>query len=147
MNDRFKFRIFSKTAKKFIYFDKSELSIDRENMGLLFRSEHLYLGNYEELQQCTGLKDKNGTLIYEGDIIKDKLNHIRVVVWEQDSFKYPALKTSRYFHSPIPNKLEERKVDLRSKLTFQDNVAKYEKKHFEVIGNIYKNPELLEVSE
>ena len=51
MLDRFKFRLFNKAVKKFIYFDKAELSIDKENMGLLFRSDHLYLGNYEELQQ------------------------------------------------------------------------------------------------
>lgn len=94
--------------------------------------------------QCTGLKDKNGKLIYEGDIVSDKSNHIRVVVWEQDCFKYPALKTSRYFHRPISNQLEERKIGLRGKLTFQDPIGKCDKKQFEVIGNIYKNPELIE---
>ena len=97
----------------------------------------------ETVGQCTGLKDKNGYLIYEGDIISDKLNHVRVCVWEYDGFKYPALKTSRYFHAPISNKLEERKNDLRKKLTFQDNVCKCDKKEFIVIGNIYENEDLL----
>lgn len=133
MQDRFRFRVW-----------QAELQVPKMkyNSGIGFIKNQLDDTDCV-IMQCTGFKDKNNNLIYEGDIINDKSNHIRVVVWEQDSFKYPALKTSRYFHSPISNKLEERKVDLRGKLTFQDNVYKCDKKHFEVIGNIYENPELL----
>jgi len=131
MNDRFKFRFWN--GRNIIYDDLP----------------HLELYNCEDYiwMQCTGLKDKNGKLIYEGDIVSDKSNHIRVVVWEQDCFKYPALKTSRYFHRPISNQLEERKIGLRGKLTFQDAIGKCDKKHFEVIGNIYENKSLLESEE
>ena len=134
MNDRFNMRYFNKNTKEFEY-----LKIGAVNFNL-FTDWTVY----EQGQFCTGLKDKNGKLIYEGDIVSDKSNHIRVVVWEQDCFKYPALKTSRYFHRPISNQLEERKIGLRGKLTFQDAIGKCDKKHFEVIGNIYENKELLE---
>lgn len=150
MTDRFKFRCYNKFQEKMFevrsmsYYDGiiKRIEVQDEERILIFDEWENNINN-TILMQCTGLKDKNDKLIYEGDIINDKLNHIRVVVWEQDSFKYPALKTSRYFHSPIPNKLEERKVDLRRKLTFQDNVRKCDKKYFEVIGNIYENKELL----
>lgn len=153
MNDRLKFRYFNKYANKMVEpknwqnvdgiyecikqqvcFDEDIPPIPYDHIG---RNGLVFM-------QCTGLKDKNGKLIYEGDIVSDKSNHIRVVVWEQDCFKYPALKTSRYFHRPISNQLEERKIGLRGKLTFQDPIGKCDKKQFEVIGNIYKNPELIE---
>lgn len=150
MNDRFKFRVFISDKKN-----------SKNSLTGMFKVHSLHTGTNKAiitslygncsiklennvLMQCTGLKDKNGKLIYEGDIVSDKSNHIRVVVWEQDCFKYPALKTSRYFHRPISNQLEERKIGLRGKLTFQDAIGKCDKKHFEVIGNIYENKELLE---
>lgn len=159
MNDRFKFRFYDKDKK---------IMIDEDTDSNMLQSEYgkdewwccfeavfptiLNYFDYDEyekkdfaIMQCTGLKDKNGKLIYEGDVVSDNSNHIRVVVWEQDCFKYPALKTSRYFHRPISNQLEERKIGLRGKLTFKDAIGKCDKKHFEVIGNIYQNKELLEV--
>ena len=172
MNDRFKFRFYDKNKKivtkgieeendkKIMINENSDYSTLKTTYGqdewwwcveagmptvLEYFEQQSWDGDKDfVIMQCTGLKDKNGKLIYEGDIINDKSNHIRVVVWEQDCFKYPALKTSRYFHRPISNKLEERKIDLRAKLTFQDAVGKCDKKHFEVIGNIYENNELLE---
>ena len=153
MNDRLKFRMYDTNVNKMYMPNdfggvesiyeclKQQINWDLD-VDYDIKFNHLEDGRF--FMQCTGLKDKNGKLIYEGDVVSDKSNHIRVVVWEQDCFKYPALKTSRYFHRPISNQLEERKIGLRGKLTFQDAIGKCDKKHFEVIGNIYENKELLE---
>lgn len=126
MNNRFKFRIFSKTVKKFIYFDEPELSIDRENMGLLFRSKHLYLGNYEELQQCTGLKDKNGNLIYEGDIINC----------------FDCRICSRSFPLVEKGIITYKKAQFIVNTKFSEYLFE-DIEDIEIIGNIYENKELL----
>lgn len=81
-----------------------------------------------ELMQSTGLKDKNGQEIFEGDIV-DYKGREAVIKWHGSyaSFIY-------------------RFVDgLQERVSEWDPLflACY---HFEVIGNIYENPELLEDS-
>ena len=60
MNDRFKFRVWNKQAKEMI---------------ASFNVEDSRLNSYDSdrfiLMQCVGLKDKNGQLIYEGDLLCD----------------------------------------------------------------------------
>ena len=71
-----------------------------------------------ELMQYTGLKDKNGKEIYEGDILKHLDGRLSVVEYDAPHF---ILR-----HHPEGG---------------SDFIAV--KNHFEIIGNIYENPELL----
>ena len=73
------------------------------------------------VMQNTGLKDKNGVEIFEGDIIKDKNGELRELIWFADNIKF-------YFKFVV-NKGRG------------DDYVKGEE--CEVIGNIYENPDLL----
>ena len=76
------------------------------------------------IEQFTGLKDKNGTEIYEGDVVKvEGDGEIYRVEWIRSGFGLePRYNSPRY---PVLGN-----VELRKKI--------------EVIGNIHENPELLE---
>ena len=77
--------------------------------------------------QYTGLKDKNGKEIYEGDVVRARSKYIDavyVVYWEARSCQFRC-------YSPKSGKQYDKTHDM----LWAD----------EVIGNIYENPELLEV--
>lgn len=80
-----------------------------------------------ELMQSTGLKDKNGEEIFEGDIV-DYKGRKAVIKWHGSyaSFIYRFV-----------DELKERVSEWHPLF-----LAYY---HFEVIGNIYENKELLDV--
>ncbi|SRR5258708_1037919 len=89
------------------------------------------------LIQYTGLKDKNGKEIYEGDIVEVKdygfaYKYIGVVNWDKDSFSYKV---------GIYKDYSTMSAGLR------DIPRTLENHSFEIIGNIYENPELLEGGE
>jgi uncharacterized phage protein (TIGR01671 family) len=72
--------------------------------------------------QYTGLKDCQGVEIYEGDVvIHDEINKVGVVIYEPTRFRIDYIK----------------KNVVRSHLGFMKGIL--------VIGNIYENPELVEV--
>ena len=78
--------------------------------------------------QCTGLKDKNGNLIWENDIMVAHLDD-----------NYPEDETYiriLWFWSGFCS-IENGSKDITP-------VDKFDQEHFEVIGNIFDNPELLE---
>ena len=77
--------------------------------------------------QCTGLKDKNGKLIWENEIIKCKFG-IAVAVWDKSEWRIKLVKDNIW------------RKDLHYWVV-EDN------QRTEVIGNIFDNPELLESEE
>jgi uncharacterized phage protein (TIGR01671 family) len=81
-----------------------------------------------KLRQFTGLRDKNGKEIYEGDIVRAKNGvQIGTVIWVESDCKYVVRWTK----------------DNPTKMVYDSNMSSAQ--WGEVIGNIYENPELLEV--
>ena len=120
---------------KFRAWLKKEQKMDNEIDHISWLEDELYcigdgitymvLAEDLVLMQSTGLKDKNGKEIFEGDILKSN-KYITSVFYERGAY---CVKFSR-----TPN------------TTVTMNVISFiEKYKTKVIGNIYENPELLEV--
>lgn len=92
-------------------------------------TEDLHYIDEKTVGQFTGLYDKNGKEIYEGDIIKTlhpfkNRKHIGEVIFEEYEFN---IKGFSFSHYDYPSE------------AFSEGT-----KYMEVIGNIHENPELLE---
>ena len=74
------------------------------------------------VSQCTGLRDKNGTLVFEGDVLQ-----------------------ASYLQEPFAVEWREASWMLSSIVSIK--VANMDLSRTKIIGNIHDNPELLEVSE
>ena len=87
-----------------------------------------------ELMQSTGLKDKNGKEIFEGDIITNGQNVM-------------CMKRHNTLGFYVEEKGEVEFIADSAVLEDFEEDAKEIADSLEIIGNIYENPELLEVEE
>lgn len=132
MTDRLKFRVYIKYSKMMCY-DVNSFYIDRlKNKITIHFDDHTKTFKFDDvvLEQCTGLKDKNGMLIYEGDICipaKDMADKAGEV--------YRAESGAYFIKGKMKNGME------------YDFGIYWHHFMYEVIGNIHENPELLENEE
>ena len=90
----------------------------------------------ETVGQYTGLTDKNGVMIFEGDIVKGtaySATMIGVIVWIDEISSFGV----RYVNAPNPT------AWVNSAILRCAAIGKTDEFAAEVIGNIYDNPELL----
>ncbi|ALA46864.1 YopX family protein [Streptococcus pneumoniae] len=98
------------------------------------------VNNDIHLMQSTGLKDKNMVEIFEGDVISRNSGMPSVVkfgkwIYEED-FGYKIKNIGFHLNSSYDDDESFQAMD------YEDI-----RKNYEIIGNIYENPELLEVNE
>lgn len=152
MKNRFKFRAFSpKYAKKF---GEKYLKL-RKNLEKQADLVNYFTDKDWIVMQCTGLKDKNGTLIYEGDICRFNWNPILNQASSLFEFECPVEYYKKWscFAFCIKQRGEEQLSFLKESGLKECWVAVGTPIHYgeeysavEIIGNIYETPELLKVS-
>ena len=123
-----KFRAWDKENEKMmkvssLHLENKEISVKENGTFHLFRMQ--------DLMQFTGVKDKNGKEIYEGDIVLIKLDETSTWYKTVVGFKKGAF---------IANLIDKEDYVYIFHHGFTDD-------DFEIIGNIYENKSLLEENE
>lgn len=108
--------------------DENMTSWESINLDFEYSLEQFLEMDRFVMMQFTGLRDKNGKEIYEGDILgktseTSGLSYRYTVEWDSENARFMA--RGKHFQELVSDSLE---------------------RGCKVIGNIYESPELLEVS-
>ena len=112
MKDRFLFRVWDKFFNK--YWTDEEI---KENAAWLLFPDNDNIEDIE-IEKCTGLNDKNGKLIYEGDLVKLDGYGVCQVIWSDDNAEFMFKNLNEDLSEHV------------------DTILLYD---WEVVGNIHKN--------
>lgn len=130
MSREIKYRVWDEGEKEyidglFLLAPDGKLYEKIDDFHFLERSPDRYI-----VEQYTGLKDKNGKMIMEGDIVKTNSP-------DQPNFKAGVIEFAQraFWISNVPS---DRPDHTHSELLLQ-----YWETKIEIIGNVHENPELL----
>jgi uncharacterized phage protein (TIGR01671 family) len=124
-----KFRAWDKTDNRMIVHEQEFIPLKVTSIGVLKLNPEIKVNNYTivdadrfELMQYTGLKDKNGVEIYEGDVVKGDSKTLSTVYWNNRTYGFVLTGG-----------------------TYSKNFTRLTGKgKLQVIGNTYQNPDLCE---
>ncbi len=153
-----KFRVWSKKDKSFVHeWQIAEIKNADANNGLVgFKAKAYFDANLllitpntfhvdnVEINQFTGLLDKEGAEIYEGDILKVSRSHTKSVETSKNVFKVELIEDGEEIgHVFWADYAYEYAISYEH--IRYDDVEKLQPANhrYLVIGNIYENPELI----
>ena len=138
MNDRYLYRAKRKDNGEWVegHLITDEQNKDKYFIGYVFGTDDdgtphdfdVVAVDPSTICQCTGLKDKNGKLIWENDIVRDDNGNLYKAFWQDRYYQFSWIC------------VKSDKLPIGAKWDFW-SIRNYE---IEVIGNIFDNPELLE---
>ena len=124
---KIKFRAWDKDARKMTTHDGDFSKHIRIGLDGTLYWEGRDMSRDFVITRFTGLTDKNGVEIYEGDICRDSLGWVFKVVWDSDNARFLG---------------QQEKLRGDTYICYVGRIPAVE-----VIGNLFDNPELLEVAE
>lgn len=95
MNREIKFRVYDEDFKRMRYLNSSHdfICFDEKGNGY-YHNMQTGLGEwFSDLMQYTGLKDKNGVEVYEGDVVRiiyDNIEHIYQIIFDKEELDFKA---------------------------------------------------------